>query len=251
MKIKNRRQIFLQAAGILACALLLASLSALVWAGTPPKIFIQPDRHDFGKIAEGVKVKHVFHIRNKGGTPLVITDAKPTCDCTTVKLDTKEVKPGKSIVMEVTVDTTMKLGEITKEILVTSNDPVCPQTKIKLFAVVDPHEGMDGKGPSKLFSPKCAACHVQQGIGKIGEDLYMADCAMCHGFRANGANAPSLVRYNLEDAAVRGLLRDITANGSKAHLSAMPGFIKEAGGPLTGEEIDSLIEYLRWRKSIH
>jgi mono/diheme cytochrome c family protein len=144
----------------------------------------------------------------------------------------------------------MKLGKIAKEILISSNDPAHPQVELLVGADVDPHQGMSCKGPSKLFSAKCASCHVQQGVGKTGEDLYLADCAMCHGFKADGATAPSLVHFNLEEIAVRDRLRQITAYGSKTQSTAMPGFIKQAGGPLTGKQIDSLVEYLRWRRSI-
>jgi cytochrome c553 len=199
-----------------------------------------------------VQVKHAFQVQNKGGSALIIKEAKPTCDCTTVKLDKTQVPGGKSTDLVVIVDTTMKMGEIKKEILISTNDPLHPQSKVTVIAQVDPHAGMSAVGPSKLFSAKCGVCHVTPGIGKMGEDLYLADCAMCHGFRADGvgASAPSLVRDNLEDKAKRARLRQLTAFGSKTNPTAMPGFIKEAGGPLTGAEVDSLIEYLRWRQSV-
>jgi hypothetical protein len=242
-------------AGIVVGAVAVVFALVTAWKYThpePPKIVLSPDNHNFGKLAEGVKVKHAFQIQNKGGSTLVIKEAKPTCDCTTVKLDKTEVPGGKSTDLEVTVDTTMKMGEIKKEILISTNDPLHSQSKVTVIAQVDPHAGMSAIGPSKLFSAKCGVCHVTPGIGKLGEDLYLADCAMCHGFRADGkgAPAPSLVGGNLEDKAVRASLREITAFGNKTNPTAMPGFIKEKGGPLTGAEIDSLVEYLRWRKSI-
>lgn len=215
-----------------------------------PSINVLPASHNFGKIDEGIKVNHVFQVRNNGRRTLIIKDAKPTCDCTTVKLGARQIPAHKSTNLDVTVDTTMKLGDITKEILITSNDPLHPQMKISLIAQVDPHQGMATRGPSKLFTGRCATCHVKQGIGKTGEDLYIADCAMCHGFRADGANAPSLISTDLEDSEARTRLKDITSFGSKINPIAMPGFIKEAGGPLTSQEIDSLVEYLRWRRSI-
>jgi hypothetical protein len=268
LKIDSQKRPFLLAAGIIAAAVLLVLGAFALWKYVlhpdPPKIAVAPAEYSFGKLAEGVQVKHEFQVSNKGGSVLIIKEAKPTCDCTTVKLGgsdvTKnavpagkgEVAAGKSTNMEVTIDTTMKMGEVKKEILIKTNDPVHPETKVSLTAIVDPHEGMSSTGPSKLFSAKCGVCHVTPGIGKEGEDLYLADCAMCHGFRADGAGAPapSLVSTNLEDKAARDRLREITAFGSKKHQTAMPGFIKEAGGPLSAKQVDSLVEYLRWRRSI-
>ncbi len=100
-----------------------------------------------------------------------------------------------------------------------------------------------------MFAGKCATCHVQQGIGKSGEDLYIADCAMCHGFRADGGEAPSLVRFNYSHKPVTAYVRDIISHGSRSHLS-MPGFLKAAGGPLTAAQIDSLMQYLSWRSDL-
>ena len=189
MNIGNLKRLYGRAAVLLVVAVVvaLAVICECAAESGPPQIVVVPNHYYFGKIAEGVKVRHVFQVRNDGGSTLIIKEAKPTCDCTTVKLGRSLVPAGESMDIEVTVDTTMKLGKITKEILVSSNDPVHPQIEILVAADVDPHQGMSCKGPSKLFSAKCVSCHVQQGVGKIGEDLYLDDCAMCHGFRADGA----------------------------------------------------------------
>lgn len=90
------------------------------------------------------------------------------------------------------------------------------------------------------------ACHVTKGIGKVGEELFWADCAMCHGFRGTGINgvAPSLVPLDYHDKDIAAAKRDVIANGSKFHRS-MPGFSKEHGGPLNDKEIDSLVQFLQ------
>ncbi|GHN00698.1 hypothetical protein WSM22_21870 [Cytophagales bacterium WSM2-2] len=39
--------------------------------------------HDFGKIKQGVPVSYEFKFVNKGKVPAVITNAQPSCGCTT------------------------------------------------------------------------------------------------------------------------------------------------------------------------
>lgn len=252
MKTSNRTLMYrgLISAGVAGLVLALAAVGFWLYkeSSRPPEICFPSIHYDFGKLAEGIKVRHVFLLRNTGGKTLIIKDAKSTCDCTTVRLASKSVQPRGAADFEVTMDTTMKLGPITKVILVSSNDPVHPQVKISVAANVDPHQGIATEGPSMLFSAKCSSCHVQRGIGKSGEDLYLADCAMCHGFRADGATGPTLVGPNLEDKVVRARMRKVIADGGTT--PAMPGFIKQAGGPLTSDQIDSLVQYLRWRRSI-
>ncbi len=240
--------------GILVAGLVLITAAIAAWEyqqqSRPPQIGFSENRHDFGNVAEGVKVSHVFRILNKGGQALLIKEAKSTCDCTTANLKQNSVPGGGSVSLEVIMDTTMKQGQINKEMLVISNDPVHPQAKISVAANVDPHAGMSSSSRGKIFAGKCATCHVQQGIGKTGEDLYIADCAMCHGFRADGGEAPSLVRFNYDHKQVVTYIRDIIAYGSKSHLS-MPGYLAQAGGPLTKLQVDSLVEYLRWRAKMN
>ncbi len=241
-------------AGILVAGLVLVSAAIAAWdyqqRARPPQIDFSESRHDFGNVAEGIKVSHVFRILNKGGQALLIKEAKSTCDCTTANLKLNSVPGGGSVNLEVIMDTTMKQGRINKELLVISNDPAHPQSKIFVAANVDPHAGMSSGSRGKIFVGKCATCHVQQGIGKTGEDLYIADCAMCHGFRADGGEAPSLVRFNYDHKLVAAYIREVIAHGSKSHLS-MPGFLKQVGGPLTNDQIDSLVAYLHWRTNMN
>jgi cytochrome c553 len=235
---------------VLGALLVLIVASTLAWwyveQSRPPQLVFAQSYFDFGKVAEGATVRHIFQILNKGGKTLVIKEAKSTCDCTIAKLKQNSVPPGGTVNLEVAMDTTMKEGLIHKDILVTSNDPVHPQAKISVAANVDPHVGLSDSCRAKIFTGRCAVCHVQQGIGKRGEDLYIADCAMCHGFRADGGEAPSLIRFNCDHKQVTAFMQDVISYGSRSHLS-MPGFLAQAGGPLTRAQIDSLVEYLCWR----
>jgi len=40
--------------------------------GTGPRISVREVKYDFGKVAQGTQVSHVFEVRNAGTEPLII-----------------------------------------------------------------------------------------------------------------------------------------------------------------------------------
>jgi hypothetical protein len=50
--------------------------------------------HDFGKIKQGVPVTHRFTFTNKGKVAMVITNAQPSCGCTTPNWTKEPIPPG-------------------------------------------------------------------------------------------------------------------------------------------------------------
>lgn len=95
------------------------------------------------------------------------------------------------------------------------------------------------------FEGKCANCHVEQGIGKMGRVLFDADCAMCHGAGAKGV---SDLTFPLSG---QGYLSSITDQELYGKIAAgtdnpmMLGFSKKNHGPLDEKQIKSLVEYIR------
>jgi hypothetical protein len=213
-------------------------------SSSPPTITLDRNSFNFGKVEEGIEVKHNFVVKNTGGRPLRIYDAYSTCGCTIPKLTRYLLKPGESTTLQIVVDTAMKQNAVTKEVFISSNDPQRRIASLSLtLDVQDPHVGMSKETAAKIFTnERCATCHVAQGVGLFGEELYRADCAMCHGVKARGAVGPGLVGP-YKDAAFTQRVRSIISYGSKTHRS-MPGFLAEAGGPLDRAQIDSIIKYL-------
>lgn len=244
----------------------------------PPKIKIDEPQHAFGSVEEGTSVPHVFTIQNIGGKPLLLS-ADTSCGCTELALSSQKVLPGESTDLKVTMDTSLKHGFVSKKINIHSNDPKNPLYIVTISATVlprsnnallpipnstdgntainlgpkdnsegenpDPHANLMVKPgqPIKLFTGKCATCHVQQGKGKKSGDLFMADCAMCHGIDAKGKVGPSLISGDFSDKAyVENFVRTIQF-GSPTNPS-MPGFSKAANGPLSDEDIQSIVTYL-------
>ncbi|MBS1489955.1 MAG: DUF1573 domain-containing protein [Bacteroidetes bacterium] len=60
-------------------------LASIAWDATA---------HDFGKIKQGVPATYEFKFTNHGKVPLVITNAQPSCGCTTPGWTREPIMPG-------------------------------------------------------------------------------------------------------------------------------------------------------------
>ncbi len=101
-----------------------------------------------------------------------------------------------------------------------------------------------------IFEGVCVDCHVTKGIGKIGKELYDADCAICHGdAKDHKPHGPidknTAVKYTDDE------LVNYIKNGSPTNPTMMPGFHKDAGGPLTTDEIMTILAYIRSDLSVN
>ena len=206
------------------------------------QLSIDSKSFDFGNVEEGVAVAHTFTITNSGEESLSLV-ANASCGCTTPRLAKKELKPGESTRIEITIDTAMKQNAMTKTVQLKSVDSIKPLLTIDLSMIVlDPHRGM-AEGGAKIFTDaKCAACHALKGEQKFGRALYNADCAMCHGPKAEGAVGPPLFGPYKKAEYAR-FMKDVIEKGSKTHRS-MPGFLAAHGGPLSQKQVDSIMDYL-------
>lgn len=87
-----------------------------------PKIEFDSTIYHFGEIAIGSKVKHTFKFSNTGSAPLVITDVKPSCGCTSLKDWPKEpIQPGENGQISVEFNSDGFPGDISKSIMVHTN----------------------------------------------------------------------------------------------------------------------------------
>lgn len=86
---------------------------------------------------------------------------------------------------------------------------------------------------AEIFSEQCSPCHVEKGRGKKGFELFAADCMMCH--NAGKSALPLAEMRKKSGAEINAAIR----NGIKN--TAMPGWSAKKGGPLTDDEINSLI----------
>jgi hypothetical protein len=76
--------------------------------------------HDYGTIEQGADGNVEFRFKNTGKEPLIITNARASCGCTTPIWPKEPIKPGAAGIIKVGYDT-KRVGAFTKTITITSN----------------------------------------------------------------------------------------------------------------------------------
>jgi hypothetical protein len=97
---------------------------AVVPVGPTTAIEFADTKHDYGMIEQGEKVSHIFTFKNTGNEPLVLSNVKPSCGCTTPKWTKEPIAPGAQGEIQVEFDSKGKSGKQTKTVTITANtDP--------------------------------------------------------------------------------------------------------------------------------
>ena len=120
---------------LLVLVLLLAAVSAAAQA-RGPRIRVEPDGFDFGRVLPERMLRKEFRLRNLGDSPLVIERISRSCGCTEATTDVSTLEPGESTPLRVTMRTPTAPGAIQNEVLVRSNDAESPTLEIRLRATV-------------------------------------------------------------------------------------------------------------------
>lgn len=204
------------------------------------------EKVDLGKVEAAAEVPCSFTVINAGKAPLTVTEAKSECGCTATNFKGAVLKPGASVKLDIVVDTTMKQGPVTKDMVVYSDDPARPISRLFItMDVKNAHGTMSLKDRTKVFTAeRCKRCHVDEGVGQFGKELFEADCAMCHRKQESGIlSGPLIESVDYSDPLLSAHAREVIAHGSKTNPS-MPGYLDSAGGPLSKEQVDSLVKYL-------
>ncbi len=147
--------------------------------------------------------------------------------------------PGETGEIKAVMQTKGKKGLVTKTVQVRTNDPEHPLTILKLKARIQDPFHQDIGSSTTLFSDPCRTCHVERGIGKMGTVLFRADCIMCHRRGKKAGSIADMRKLPRKD------LRKIISFGKEGTM--MPGFASVAGGPLTDQQINSLVRYIKNR----
>jgi Protein of unknown function (DUF1573) len=94
-------------------------LSMAVMAQSKPDdvIKMNTEKHDFGKIKQGVPVTYFFEITNISDQPIVIENATASCGCTVPEKPEKPIPPGKSDKLKV-VYNAAAVGPINKDVYI-------------------------------------------------------------------------------------------------------------------------------------
>ena len=200
-----------------------------------------------------------FYATNVSKTAVVINGLRTSCGCTVAQLPTTPytLQPGSNVLIGASMDLRGKQGSITKT--VTADTSVGIKTLlVKANVASQPAAAAPAHGAAPVmgdrskniqtaladrqavFKGDCAKCHVDEGKGKFGKELYVASCGICHDAEHRAAMVPDLNQAKGP--------RDIAywqkwiMEGKPGTM--MPAFATAYGGPLTQEQIDSLTVYL-------
>ncbi len=199
--------------------------------------------------ATETEAKHefIFTVKNSGNNEVIIRAVQPSCGCTIAKLPKTPwpLQPGESGDVSAVVNFDEKTGTFTKLLTVVSTagnqilnmELSVPVTEASMNRAKNRETSITNR--QAVFQQDCAKCHVQPAIGKTGEDLYKAACAICHESPHRASMVPALNDLNKKTYPT--YWKYWMVNGGH-HL--MPAFAKTKGGFLTDEQIDSLVTYL-------
>jgi cytochrome c553 len=220
--------------------------TALVWDAEFKEITAQSGQES---------ANFTFHVTNGWTSEVVVNSVRPSCGCTMAKMPNVPWKlaPGDNGPLEVSIDLRGKRGVLSKSLMVDSTSGF----KALMFKVTIPENTSPGSGtmsdPDRLrnmqlamanrqivFQGECAKCHAEPAQAKVGQDLYNGACALCHDSPHRATMVPDLKA--LKHPTNADYWKTWIAHGRVGTL--MPAFAKAEGGPLTDEQIDSLVNYL-------
>ncbi len=85
------------------------------------KFSFEIEEHDFGTVVEGDKAEKVFKFKNVGNEPIVISNVKASCGCTTPDWPKNPILPGEENSVKAIYNSKGRPGRFFKTITITSN----------------------------------------------------------------------------------------------------------------------------------
>lgn len=81
---------------VLFASALVFGLVAMAQTKSDDIVKFNTDKHDFGKIKQGVPVTYYFEIKNTSDKPVVVENASASCGCTVPEKPEKPISPGET-----------------------------------------------------------------------------------------------------------------------------------------------------------
>lgn len=135
-----------------------------------PVITFEKTEHDFGKIhEEDGRVSVVFSFKNEGMAPLVLSNVRASCGCTTPTWTKEPVEPGQVGSITVTYNPNGRPGRFQKTVTITSNASEAT-TRVYIKGEVIPKQAK----PANKYTVKVGALNMKSqtlnlGVIKKGE----------------------------------------------------------------------------------
>jgi len=204
-------------------------------------------------VPDGTANAHfTFNFTNVCPDTVVISDAQPSCSCTSAQTPPMPwlIAPGTNGQIGVTVNLAGTFGTLFKTVTVATDhgsldlivqvNIVEPAMKTPTQAELMQQLAVAKVDRQAVFKNDCATCHMNPGHGRYGKDLYDADCGICHEAKLRATMVPDL--HNLKVPTNAEFWRTWIAHGRPGSL--MPAFSQGDGGPLSDLQIDTLVSYL-------
>lgn len=195
-----------------------------------------------------------FHATNTSAQPSQFTGIKPSCGCTTTTAAKTpwSLPPGKSRALTFNTDLRGKRGTLHKSVLIYTTTGTSLLRMV--IGITEPvGEALRKRNQTiaradrfAIFHGHCAKCHVLPTRSKLGRGLYRSACGICHDAEHRADLVTDLRTVKGEQNEI--YWRHWITRGKSGTL--MPPFAKANGGPLTEQQIESLITHLTgpWRK---
>lgn len=188
-----------------------------------------------------------FKASNRGPQTVEVIEARPSCGCTIVDLPETpwRLAPGASGTLRAKVDFSGKHGMFRKVVHVHTS--AGSQTLVLTVNIPEAGEAerrrnqaLAAANRQAVFRGDCARCHAEPAAGKRGQELFFAVCTVCHLAPLRASMVPDLLEpKESRDAAY---WRKWIGEGKDGTL--MPAFADAKGGPLTAEQIESLVAFV-------
>ncbi len=95
---------------------------------------LEKNKYDFGNVEEGKYYIANVKIMNEGEGDLEIKNVTTTCGCTAALIQDKVVKPGKSTLLKIELDTSGREGMFVRAVNIHTNDRFEPLQTVTIFA---------------------------------------------------------------------------------------------------------------------
>ncbi len=116
---------------------------------TKPVMAFGMESHDFGEVPEGEKYSHEFTFTNNGKEPLIISNVKASCGCTTPEWPKEPIMPGETSAITAVYNSKGRPGPFNKSITITSNAYTPTKRLFIKGKVTSPFEMEEGPAKTK------------------------------------------------------------------------------------------------------
>ena len=120
----------------LICAAVLLATVGVVSADTGDRLEYGETKYDFGYIGIDYTGYYNFPLYNPGDTPVVITGAHVSCDCSRVSVPDTLIEPGDTVFVRLSYNTRSFRGPTRQNFVVTTNSKKTPEITVSYSSVV-------------------------------------------------------------------------------------------------------------------